>query len=134
MTTGQEHDAPVTDDDPQVEQSDDPDEIRARIEETRHELGETVEALAAKVDVKAQVKDKVEATKETVREKADVTKAKATELASTAAGAMPDPARQAIEKAQQQARQRPAPYVGAAFAMLVALITRRRVKRRRRKQ
>jgi hypothetical protein len=68
--TGQEHNAPVTDDDPKVEHSDDPDEIRAQIEETRHELGETVEALAAKADVKAQVKDKAEATKETVQQQA----------------------------------------------------------------
>lgn len=68
--TAQEHNAPVTDDDPKVEHSDDPDEIRAQIEETRHELGETVEALAAKADVKAQVKDKVETTKETVQQQA----------------------------------------------------------------
>jgi hypothetical protein len=97
MTTRQEHDAPVTGDDPKVEHSDDPDEIRAQIEETRQELGETVEALAARTDVKAQVKDK-------------------------------------LEKAEQQARQRPAPFIGAAFAMLVALVARSRVKRRKKKQ
>jgi len=62
MTIGQEPGAPVSEDDP--------DEIRAQIEETRHELGETVEALAAKVDVKAQVKDKVEATKEALEQQA----------------------------------------------------------------
>ena len=99
--TAQEHNAPVTDDDPKVEHvehSDDPDEIRAQIEETRHELGETVEALAAKADVKAQVKEKVETTKETV---------------------------------QQQARQRPGAFIGAGVAMLVALVARRRIKARR---
>ena len=68
--TRQEHDTPVTDDDPKIEHSDDPDEIRAQIEETRHELGDTVEALAAKVDVKAQLKDKVETTKETLEQQA----------------------------------------------------------------
>ncbi|MEW6472874.1 MAG: DUF3618 domain-containing protein [Actinomycetota bacterium] len=133
MTAGDEHDAPVTDDDPKVEQSDNPEEIRAQIEETRQELGETVEALAAKVDVKAQVKDKVKATKETVKDKADVAKTKASELASTTAGAVPEPARQAIDKAQQRARRRPAPFIGAAVAMLAALIARRRFKRRRAK-
>jgi transposase-like protein len=36
------------------------DEIRAEIEQTRQELGETVEALAAKTDVKAHAKAKVD--------------------------------------------------------------------------
>ena len=37
-----------------------PEEIRADIEQTREELGDTVEALAAKTDVKAQAKAKVQ--------------------------------------------------------------------------
>lgn len=41
-----------------------PAEIRADIEQTRAELGETVEALAAKTDVKAHAKDKVQETRE----------------------------------------------------------------------
>lgn len=109
MTTSQEHDAPVTDDDPKVEHSDDPDEIRAQTEEARQELGETVEALAGKVDVKAQAKNKVETTKETLKDKTDVAKTKAGEVASTTAGAVSEPARQVIEEAQQQARRRPGP-------------------------
>ena len=44
-----------------------PDEIRADIEQTREELGETVEALAAKTDVKAQAHAKVQDTKERAR-------------------------------------------------------------------
>lgn len=46
-----------------------PDEIRADIEETRAELGDTVEALAAKTDVKAHAKAKVEEVKGTAEEK-----------------------------------------------------------------
>jgi hypothetical protein len=38
---------------------DDPDQLRQDIERTREQLGETVEALVAKTDVKAQAKDKV---------------------------------------------------------------------------
>jgi ElaB/YqjD/DUF883 family membrane-anchored ribosome-binding protein len=43
-----------------------PDEIRADIEETREDLGDTVEALAAKTDVKGQAKAKVESVKQKV--------------------------------------------------------------------
>jgi F0F1-type ATP synthase membrane subunit b/b' len=54
-----------------------PDEREAllhEIETTREELGATVEALAQKADVKAQVHHKVEETKEHLHEKVDETK------------------------------------------------------------
>ncbi len=41
-----------------------PEVLRERIEETREQLGATVEALAQKADVKAQVHEKVEDSKE----------------------------------------------------------------------
>lgn len=40
-----------------------PDQLRVEIAEIRAELGDTVEALAAKTDVKAQARAKVEHTK-----------------------------------------------------------------------
>ena len=43
-----------------------PEEIRADIEQTREDLGDTVEQLSAKTDVKAQAKAKVESVKEKV--------------------------------------------------------------------
>ena len=43
-----------------------PEEIRADIQETREGLGDTVEQLAAKTDVKGQAKAKVESVKEKV--------------------------------------------------------------------
>jgi hypothetical protein len=43
------------------------DELRAEIKQTRAELGETVQALAAKADVKARAMDQVEQTKQRVR-------------------------------------------------------------------
>jgi hypothetical protein len=46
------------------------EELRARAEATREQLGETVEALAAKADVKARVHDKAAAAKHRVSEKA----------------------------------------------------------------
>ena len=42
------------------------DEIQSDIEQTRKELGETVEALSAKMDVKQRTKDKAAETKEAV--------------------------------------------------------------------
>jgi hypothetical protein len=38
-------------------------ELQADIEQTRHDLGDTVEALAAKLDVKAQVKSSTDQAK-----------------------------------------------------------------------
>ncbi len=46
-----------------VEGSKDPEQIREEIEATRRELGDTVEALAAKTDVKAHVRERIERTK-----------------------------------------------------------------------
>jgi len=71
----------------------DPAQIRQDIEATREELGETVEALAAKTDVAGQAKRKLEETKAQVSEKAgdvlgrvkDVTPESATAAAGQAA-------------------------------------------------
>ena len=46
-----------------------PEELRGEIAEARSELGDTVEQLAAKADVKARAQDKVEETKERARGK-----------------------------------------------------------------
>ncbi|MGW7196111.1 DUF3618 domain-containing protein [Streptomyces chryseus] len=50
--------------------SPDPDELRAQVERTRAELGRTVEALAAKADVKAQAQQKAAKVKGMVHDKA----------------------------------------------------------------
>jgi hypothetical protein len=41
----------------------DPEQIREEIEATRHALGDTVEALAAKTDLKAQMRQKLNHTR-----------------------------------------------------------------------
>jgi MYXO-CTERM domain-containing protein len=82
-TTRQDDDAPVVEDSSATETSSDPDALREQIEETRAELGKTVEALAAKADVKARVKNKVSTGKEQVAEKmSGVSPAKAGSLAA----------------------------------------------------
>jgi ElaB/YqjD/DUF883 family membrane-anchored ribosome-binding protein len=54
-----------------------PEELRSDIAQTREELGDTVEALAAKTDVKARARERVEELKSTAFAKRD-------ELKSTA--------------------------------------------------
>lgn len=44
-----------------------PEQIRAEIERTQQELGDTVEALAHKTDVKAQAAERIDAAKESIQ-------------------------------------------------------------------
>lgn len=61
------------------------EELRAGIKQTRAELGETVQALAAKADVKARAKEQVEV----VRERAlETVRANQVPIAIAVAGAM----------------------------------------------
>ena len=46
-----------------------PEEIREEIDETREDLGDTVEALAAKTDVKARGKEKADEVKDETAQK-----------------------------------------------------------------
>jgi hypothetical protein len=48
-----------------------PEQLRAEIEETREELGDTVEALAAKTDVKARAKERADELKSSALHKKD---------------------------------------------------------------
>jgi hypothetical protein len=86
-----------------------PEEIRRDIEETRTELGDTVEALAAKADVKAQAKAKAEEIKHTAQERRD-------EFVAKAKAATPDSATGAAQQAAGVARERRVPLgIAAAF-------------------
>ena len=46
-----------------------PEQIRREIEEARQDLGDTAAALAAKTDVKARAKEKVDGVKQTIADK-----------------------------------------------------------------
>lgn len=91
-------------------------DIEADIEKTRQELGETVEALQAKLDVKQQAKDKV-----------DETKQKAADTVHNAQQVVAGKA----HVAQQTVKEKPAIPV-AAIAVAVVLIAGIAVWRRRR--
>lgn len=87
-----------------------PDEIRAEIEQTREELGDTVEALAAKTDVKAQVKERVEEVKTDAAQRKD-------ELLGRAKDAVPESAGAGAQQVADTVKSRPVPFSAAgAFA------------------
>ena len=95
--------------------SDDPDAIRADIERTRDELGDSVEALAAKADVKARAQQKLAEAKGRARHAAQDVSVRAKATAQQAGGTV---------------RQRPGPTAGilaaVASAVGAALLVRRR--------
>lgn len=66
------------------------DDIRADIEATRNELGQTVEALSAKLDVKHQAKQKVDDTKELIVDKAQTVRSKGSVVGSQVVDAATD--------------------------------------------
>ena len=111
--------APAESDEAQETRS--PDEIRTDIDETREEVGDTVEALAAKTDVKAQARERVDEIKGNVRAKADQAKAKA--QSST-----PESAQQGGEQLVAKVRENPIP-VAVGAAVLVAFLIGRRTGR-----
>jgi len=122
----------------------DVDALRADIEQTRAELGETVQALAAKADVKARAREQVELTKakakaqvydatEKVRGAAASAAAAASDKVRAATSQAGDKVSPAIEKvretgaldkaqeAREQVRRNPVPFA-AVLAAGVALV------------
>ena len=100
----------------------DPEELRREIEETRTELGDTVEALSHKADVKARAGEKIDERKQAVT-------AKAEELKEKVSGATPDDVKSAASGAASTAKERPEiPAVAAAllFGLLLGWLFGRR--------
>lgn len=107
---------------PEQSQQKSPEEIRAGIEQTREELGDTVEALAEKADVKGQAKDRVASIK-------DAAQHKKAEFASRAREATPESAGAGAQQLASTAKSQPVPFTAAgAFAVgvLVGLLLGRR--------
>jgi ElaB/YqjD/DUF883 family membrane-anchored ribosome-binding protein len=98
----------------------DPEQIQSEIAQTREELGDTIEALAQKADVKAQARERIEETKASVSEKKDEFVAKAREVS-------PEAAANVASEVSQTARERPVP-LGVAFAagFLLGRVSKRR--------
>ena len=84
-----------------------PEELRDEIEQTRQELGDTVEALAAKTDVKAQARDRVTTVKEGALHKKD-------EFVSRAKEVTPESASAGAQHVVSTIKRDPVPFTGAA--------------------
>jgi hypothetical protein len=108
------------------------EDVQAAIERTRAELGETVEALAAKADVKGQAKRAVSDARSTVSEKAAETvqavSAKREQAVSAAQGATPDSAGEAGRRLSRLAQENRQALMPAAALLLGVLIGRRRTR------
>lgn len=106
--------------------------LRSEIEQTRAELGETVEQLAYKVDVKARAKEKVEETKARAAAVATQARDKARDKVRETAHELRTepavPARRAAVRMRTSVRERPAQWATAAAALLAfaALVVRKR--------
>ena len=101
-----------------------PAELRAEIERTRQDLGDTVAALAEKTDVKARAKEKVAEVKTNVNEK----KAQLMSRGSGSTGGSSQAAGTAVTQVKTKAQQNPVPTAAlAAFVggWLFGRITKR---------
>jgi len=78
----------------------DPDRIRAEIEQTREEMSETVDALGYKTDVKARTKDSIRDKKESVMGVASSAKERLVGAGQSVGEATPD-----TEQVKHQARR-----------------------------
>jgi ElaB/YqjD/DUF883 family membrane-anchored ribosome-binding protein len=91
--------------------------LRHDIEQTRSELGDTVEALAQKADVKTQVAEKVDERKAALRERQEQLKSKVSDARERVSGATPDDAKRAASQVAHTAEERPFPAIGVALGV-----------------
>lgn len=102
--------------------------VRQDIGRTRREMGETVEALARKADVRARAHDKAEEAKarlgRQVHRTRTATLEKAAALTTRLREAAPDPVRDAAGRAVARTRGRPAAGSVAAGAVLLLVLWR----------
>lgn len=97
-------------------------ELQADIERTREQLGNTVDALSQKLDVKAQTRHKVESLKQGGAAKVDAVRARGGQVATKAKNAAPD----------RQDKPRIGLFAGAALAAALLAVGAAVVWRRRR--
>lgn len=90
----------------------DPDEIRAGIEQTRERMGETIDALGYKADVKSRAKENVTGKVDTVKEKLGLPVQRAGEMTPDA-----DEVKQQARKAGGIAQANPLGLVAGAAAV-----------------
>lgn len=99
----------------------DPERIREGIEQTREELGETVDALAAKTDIKAQAKQRADESKQALRKQQQRAQEKASAVRERMSNATPEDAKEIAGQAAAAAERRPLPAIGGALIVGVFL-------------
>jgi ElaB/YqjD/DUF883 family membrane-anchored ribosome-binding protein len=107
------------------------EELREDIESTREELGETVDALSQKADVKAQVSSAVDEQKEKLRSKQEEPKHKVSGAGGGAGGDAGERAKVAMNQLAERASRQPLPYLGGAvgIGLVVGMVLRGRRSR-----
>jgi ElaB/YqjD/DUF883 family membrane-anchored ribosome-binding protein len=109
------------------------EEIRAEIAQTQEQLGETVEALAEKTDVKARAHDRIDAVKDGAQERIGSVKENVAHVkddgVSRARQVTPESAQDGVHQVSATVQERPLPFATvAAFAagLLVGWLLGRR--------
>ncbi|MCG5448217.1 DUF3618 domain-containing protein [Micromonospora hortensis] len=117
----------------------DTEALREEIRRTRVELGETMEALAAKADVKARLKESAEQAKERMREQAAQTVARVRGQAARGDGMARAQAYEKGELVRAQAydkgewvRRNPVPWAAIAAGAVATVVVLMIVRGRRR--
>jgi hypothetical protein len=103
--------------------------LREEIEQTREHLGDTVEQLAAKADVKKQARAGAARLGERARVAVARARGQAMLTAAKASKTAPGRARHALDKGARTAREHRGPLAAAVGALVAALISWKRAKR-----
>jgi Protein of unknown function (DUF3618) len=98
-------------------QPEDPEGLREEIARTREHLGQTVEALVAKADVKARAQDEASRLIGRLKGRAVQARQQAAARAAGISNVTPEPVKQAAENAAATARQRRTPLLAAIGAV-----------------
>lgn len=101
-----------------ADQAQSPEELRRDIDETREQLGDTVEALAEKSDVKAQARRRITALQGGARQKR-------AQITAKARAATPESANTGAQQIAEAARKKPLP-LAVGSALLVGFVLGRR--------
>ena len=111
-----------------VSQENEQERLTEEIEETRAELGDTVDALAQKADVKARMSEMLEQRKAAWRARQEDAKAKVNGTRERVSSATPDEAKRAASQVARTAEQRP--WLAIAVALGLGLLIGRTLGRR----
>jgi len=109
----------------------DPQQLRSQIERTRSDLGETVQQLAAKTDVKTRAKQAVGDTTDRARQKLAGLKDQTAQAAGTVAQKASTAKQQLANSDLPAPIRRPLPPVAIAAVVIAAIVTYIVVTRRR---